>query len=207
MKNKKINEEINLSDQINNSNYIDFKKFYNSYRSPIKMRSKIFNSFKNLHNFSSSSFNSFNNRNSKTLSNNYKKENEIDINSYFYKIKKLDKNQKVLSPQKYLKILLGTRFKKHEENIGNKIISKKLLENEKNIEYSRKIKSCNSTSIPLTRYKNNRKLIKKIVLSVKKNKEKIDNNIKKVKSRESPIVDFLFYNSMISQYTKNKEEL
>ena len=207
VKNKKINEEINLSDQINNSNYIDFKKFYNSYRSPIKMRSKIFNSFKNLHNFSSSSFNSLNNRNSKTLSNNYKKENEIDINSYFYKIKKLDKNQKVLSPQKYLKILLGTRFKKHEENIGNKIISKKLLENEKNIEYSRKIKSCNSTSIPLTRYKNNRKLIKKIVLSVKKNKEKIDNNIKKVKSRESPIVDFLFYNTMISQYTKNKEEL
>lgn len=140
----------------------------------------------------------------------FNKENKKEINSFSNKRNKMiiDKNNKVildilekgkkskgLNPENYLKIILGTRFKKHEENAGKKIISKKLLDNEddKNFFATVRLKKhkCKNEE-PLSKRKKHYKLN----LS---DKNKYIEKLKRVKSKESPIVDFLLYNTIISR--------
>ena len=142
------------------------------------------------------------------------KENEKGINTSTNKnkknLKQIDKNNKVildiigkvkkkklLNPESYLKVILGTRFKKHEENAGKNIISKKLLDNEDDKNYFatvrlKKHKSKNGE------HPNQRNRYKHYKLNLS-DKNKYIEKLKKVKSKESPIVDFLLYNTMISK--------
>jgi CRP-like cAMP-binding protein len=105
------------------------------------------------------------------------------------------KKSKGLNPESYLKVILGTRFKKHEENAGKEIISKKLLDNEDDQNYFatvrlKKHKSKNEG------YSSQNKKHYKLNLS---DKNKYIEKLRRIKSKESPIVDFLLYNTMISK--------
>lgn len=105
-----------------------------------------------------------------------------------------EKKNKGLNPESYLKVILGTRFIKHEENEGTKIISKKLLDNEddKNYFATVRLKKNKSKNGDLCKRKKHYKLN----LS---DKNKYIEKLKKIKKKESPIVDFLLYNTMISK--------
>ena len=131
---------------------------------------------------------------------NSKKDNEKEINLHIIKSKKghLDIENKIkskykdISPENYLKIILGTRFKKHDFNIVEKRISKQLLKNEngiKNFIPLRQKKFKIRNSVPIKRNK-------LLNLSERNKKHHI---IKRFYSKETPIVDFLLYNTLISK--------
>ena len=163
------------------------------------------NSYNNKNLIDSSNISDMNNLFPSNANENYstcnsKKENEKEINLHIIKDKKnqLDKGNKYISkykeisPENYLKIILGTRFKKHEINVGEKIISKQLLKNEKIIDKflaHRKKNFKVKNSVPIKKNKT-------INLS---EKNKNLHKIKRFYSKESPIVDFLLYNTLISK--------
>ena len=138
------------------------------------------------------------------------KENEKGINTSINKKNRviIDRNNKViidilgkgkkskgLNTENYLKVILGTRFKKHEENIGKEIISKKLLDNEDDKNYFATVR-LKKHKIKKGEHPNQRNKHYKLSLS---DKNKFIEKLKKTKSKESPIVDFLLYNTMISK--------
>jgi hypothetical protein len=138
------------------------------------------------------------------------KENEKEINLSTNKKNRIiiDRNNKVildilgkgkkskgLNPERYLKVILGTRFKKHEENAGKEFISKKLLDNEDDKNYFATVR-LKKHKIKKGEHPNQRNKHYKLSLS---DKNKFIEKLKKTKSKESPIVDFLLYNTMISK--------
>ena len=132
------------------------------------------------------------NEKGKNLSANKKKRVIIDRNNkVILDILGKGKKSKGLNPERYLKVILGTRFKKHEENVGKEYISKKLLDNEDDKNYFATVR------LKKNKIKNGeKKKIYKVNLS---DKNKYIEKLKRAKSKESPIVDFLLYNTMISK--------